>query len=132
VVAPVRAGGQAQFIDNPAPSTAATMLDQTRGWVLTRLQNKLTLADLARHANVSVRTLNRRFRAETGMSPLQWLLQLRVDRARELLETTDLSVSVIAHRSGIGTIDSLRDHLVRRAGLTPRAYRATFTHTPRQ
>ncbi len=86
------------------------------------------MADLAGHASVSVRTLNRRFRAETGLSPLQWLLQLRIDRARELLETTDMPLSVIAHHTGIGTVDSLRDHLIRKTGLTPSAYRAAFTH----
>jgi transcriptional regulator GlxA family with amidase domain len=58
------------------------------------------------------------------------LLQLRIDRARELLETTDLPVAVVAHRSGLGSVDSLRDHFVRTTGLTPSAYRATFTHSP--
>jgi transcriptional regulator GlxA family with amidase domain len=128
VVAPVRPGGQAQFIDAPVPAIGSTTLDATRAWALTRLQDKLTLADLAGHASVSVRTLNRRFRAETGLSPLQWLLQLRIDRARELLETTDMPLSVIAHHTGIGTVDSLRDHLIRKTGLTPSAYRAAFTH----
>jgi len=132
VVAPVRPGGQAQFIDTPVPSKGAATLDDTRAWALTRLSDKLTLADLAAHANVSVRTLNRRFRAETGLSPLQWLLQLRIDRARELLETTDLPMHVIAHHAGIGTVDSLRDHVIRKTGLTPSAYRATFTHAPGQ
>jgi transcriptional regulator GlxA family with amidase domain len=132
VVAPVRPGGQVQFVDTPVASTSSTTLDRTRAWALTRLQDQLALADLARHANISIRTLNRRFRSETGLSPLQWLLQLRVDRARELLETTDLPLGVIAHRSGIGTVDSLRDHVVHKTGLTPSAYRASFTHSPGQ
>jgi transcriptional regulator GlxA family with amidase domain len=130
VVAPVRPGGQAQFVNTPVPSVAPTALDETRAWALTRIQDKLTLADLAGHANTSIRTLSRRFRAETGLSPLQWVLQLRIDNARELLETTDLPVSVIAHRSGLGTVDSLRDHLFHKTGLTPTAYRAAFTQSP--
>jgi transcriptional regulator GlxA family with amidase domain len=132
VVAPVRPGGQAQFVSSPVPSAAPTTLDQTRAWALTKIPDKLTLADLADHANTSIRTLNRRFRAETGLSPLQWLLQLRISRARELLETTDLPVGVIARRSGLGSVDSLRDHLVNKTGLTPSAYRAAFTHSPNQ
>jgi transcriptional regulator GlxA family with amidase domain len=132
VVAPVRPGGQAQFVSVVVPSAAPTALDETRAWALTRIQDKLTLADLARHANTSIRTLNRRFRDETGLSPLQWLLQVRVDRARELLETTDLPVGIVAHRSGLGTVDSLRDHLAHKTGLTPSAYRAAFTHSPNQ
>ncbi|WP_327149240.1 helix-turn-helix domain-containing protein [Nocardia sp. NBC_01329] len=57
----------------------------------------------------------------------QWLLYQRVDRARELLEVTDLAITEVARRSGLGTAESLRLHLVRRHGLTPRAYRAAFT-----
>jgi len=64
--------------------------------------------------------------------PLQWLLQLRVDHARELFEITDLPMGIVAHQSGIGTVDSLRDHLIQKTGLTPSAYRAAFTHSPDQ
>ena len=128
VVAPVRPGGQAQFIDAPVAYSDGTSMHATRAWAITRLHDRLTLTDLARHASTSVRTLNRRFRAETGLSPLQWLLQVRIETARELLESTDLPVSAIAHRTGMGTVDSLRDHLVRRTGLTPSAYRSSFTH----
>ncbi|MFF5210990.1 GlxA family transcriptional regulator [Streptosporangium sp. NPDC000396] len=130
VVAPVRPGGQAQFITSPLPPERGTSLALTRAWVLERLEDPLTLADLAAHARTSVRTLTRRFREETGLSPLQWLLHQRVDRARELLETTGLPVDQVARRSGLGTPDSLRQHLLRRAGLTPSAYRAAFTRTP--
>ncbi|WP_250283842.1 helix-turn-helix domain-containing protein, partial [Frankia sp. CiP1_Cm_nod2] len=69
----------------------------------------------------------RRFHAETGLSPLQWLLHQRVNRARELLESTDLPMEQVARLSGLVTTDSLRQHLSRRTGLTPSAYRATFT-----
>jgi transcriptional regulator GlxA family with amidase domain len=77
-----------------------------------------TLADLAGHAHLSVRTLTRRFRAGTGFSPLQWLLHQRLERARELLEATDLPLAQVARLSGLSTVDSLR----RRTGLSPSAY----------
>ena len=127
VVSPVRPGGQAQFIETPLPPERGTSLAPTRAWALEHLDRPLTLADLARHARISVRTLTRRFHAETGLSPLQWLLHRRVDRARELLETTDLPMGQVAGRSGLGSADSLRKHLVGRVGLTPTAYRASFT-----
>ncbi|WP_431933626.1 GlxA family transcriptional regulator [Nonomuraea jabiensis] len=127
VVSPVRPGGQAQFIETPLPPERGTSLAPTRAWALEHLDRPLTLADLARHARISVRTLTRRFHAETGLSPLQWLLHRRVDRARELLETTDLPMDQVAGRSGLGSADSLRKHLVGRVGLTPTAYRASFT-----
>jgi transcriptional regulator GlxA family with amidase domain len=127
VAAPVRAGGQAQFIASPLPGSDGLSLAGTRAWALDRLDRRVTLDDLARHAAVSVRTLTRRFRAETGLTPLQWLLQQRVERARELLESTALPVDDVARSSGLGTADSLRMHLLRQVGLTPTAYRASFT-----
>ncbi|NUP50149.1 MAG: helix-turn-helix domain-containing protein [Catenulispora sp.] len=127
VVAPVRPGGQAQFIESPLPAEQGTALAETRAWALSRLGEPLTLTDLAAHAGVSIRTLTRRFRAETGQSPLQWLLHQRVDRARELLEVTDLPLTRVAHLSGIGSVESLREHVARRTGLSPSAYRTTFT-----
>lgn len=124
-------GRQAQpVIESPLPPESGVSLADTRAWAPARLDEPLTLADLAAHANTSVRTLTRRFHAETSLSPLQWLLHQRVDRARELLETTALSMELVAHHSGIGTTDSLRKHLVRRTGLTPSGYRAAFTRIP--
>jgi transcriptional regulator GlxA family with amidase domain len=127
VVAPVRPGGQAQFIETPLPAETGVSLAETRAWALERLDQQLTLTDLARHAHNSVRTLTRRFRDETGLSPLQWLLHQRIIRARELLESTDLPMDAVAARSGLGSADSMRQHLVRRVGLTPTAYRRSFT-----
>jgi transcriptional regulator GlxA family with amidase domain len=127
LVAPVRPGGQAQFTETPLPAETGTSLAETRAWAMTRLDQPLTLTDLARHAAVSVRTLTRRFHAETGLSPLQWLLHQRLERARELLETTALPVDLVARASGLGTADSLRQHLLRRVGLTPSDYRSSFS-----
>ncbi|MCM3885495.1 GlxA family transcriptional regulator [Frankia sp. R82] len=129
VAAPVRPGGQTQFIERPLPTTTGATLAATREWALDRLQEPLTRADLAAHARISVRSLARQFQAETGLSPLQWLLHQRVLRARELLETTDLPMTQVARLSGLATTDSLRQHLTRRTGLTPSAYRATFTQS---
>ncbi|MFH8386273.1 helix-turn-helix domain-containing protein, partial [Kitasatospora sp. NPDC018058] len=70
------------------------------------LHRPLTLAEIADHAAMSVRSLNRRFRAQTGSTPLQWLLRARVDLARELLETTELSIGQIADRTGLGAVRS--------------------------
>ncbi|MEU3313993.1 helix-turn-helix domain-containing protein [Streptomyces sp. NPDC006662] len=123
VAAPGRPGSQAQVVESPLPPERGTSLAATRAWALSRLDEPTTLADLARHAGTSVRTLTRRFRAETGLSPLQWLLHERLDRAREILETTTLPMDQVASRSGLGTADSLRSHLVRHTGLTPTAYR---------
>ncbi|AZQ33892.1 helix-turn-helix domain-containing protein [Streptomyces cyaneochromogenes] len=127
LVAPVRPGGQTQFTQTPLPPERGIACADTRGWAMRNLDKPLTLTDLARHAGVSVRTLTRRFHAESGVSPLQWLLHQRIERAKELLETTALPMDQVARACGLGTADSLRGHLVRRTGLTPSAYRAQFT-----
>ena len=75
---------------------------------------------------VSERTSARRFVAETGSTPLQWLLHQRVLLARELLETSPASVDEIARRCGFGTPASLRAHFRRQVATTPTAYRSTF------
>ncbi|MGW7528117.1 GlxA family transcriptional regulator [Streptomyces sp. NPDC054783] len=126
LVAPVRPGGQTQFTHTPLPPERGSACADTRGWAMRNLDRPLTLTDLARHAGVSVRTLTRRFHAESGVSPLQWLLHQRIERAKELLETTTLPMDQVAGACGLGTADSLRAHMVRRTGLTPSAYRAQF------
>ncbi|MFF9164419.1 GlxA family transcriptional regulator [Streptomyces longwoodensis] len=127
LVAPVRPGGQTQFTQTPLPPERGTACADVRGWAMRNLDKPLTLTDLARHAGVSVRTLTRRFHAESGVSPLQWLLHQRVERAKELLETTTLPMDQVARACGLGTADSLRAHVLRRTGLTPSAYRAQFS-----
>ncbi|MDT0341474.1 GlxA family transcriptional regulator [Streptomyces litchfieldiae] len=126
VVPPWRDGGQAQYIQRPVPDPTATGTGPTRAWAMERLAEPLTLADLAAHANMSVRTFTRRFRDETGATPGQWLIRQRVDLARHYLETTDWPVDLVAHRAGFGTGVSLRQHLHATVGVTPQAYRRTF------
>ncbi|MEU0075311.1 helix-turn-helix domain-containing protein [Streptomyces sp. NPDC006332] len=127
LVAPVRPGGQTQFTQTPLPPERGTACADTRGWAMRNLDKPLTLADLARYSGVSVRTLTRRFHAESGVSPLQWLLHQRLERAKELLETTTLPMDQVARACGLGTADSLRAHVARRTGLTPSSYRAQFS-----
>jgi AraC family transcriptional activator FtrA len=126
VVAPHRDGGQAQFIASPLPESNGGGLAVTRAWALEHLDEPLTVRDLARHAHVSARTFARRFVAETGRSPKQWLLAHRVQHARRLLETTELSVEEIAARSGFGSAAALRIHFDRVTATRPTAYRAAF------
>ncbi|MFG2296329.1 GlxA family transcriptional regulator [Streptomyces sp. NPDC048603] len=130
VVTPVRHGGQAQFVQTPLPARTDSSLDAARIWALRHLDQPISLHDLAGQAGVSVRTLTRRFTAETGVTPFRWLLQQRLLRARELLETTDLTVDQVARSSGLGSGESLRQHLSRQIGMTPAAYRGAFTHRP--
>ncbi|MER7874646.1 helix-turn-helix domain-containing protein [Streptomyces solisilvae] len=127
VAAPHRDGGQAQYVPAPVAAAGEASLSDTRGWALRRLDEPLTLRVLARRAGVSQRTFMRRFTEETGTTPLQWLLNARLGKARELLETTDHSVDRVARDCGLGTPANLRLHFRRALGTTPTAYRRTFT-----
>jgi transcriptional regulator GlxA family with amidase domain len=132
VSAPHRDGGQAQYIKRPlAPDPYGVTLAPTRAWALSRLHEPLTVPRLAAHAHMAPRTFARRFVAETGTTPLQWLLAARLDRARELLESTELTVDHIADRCGLGSASNLRLHFRRTLGTTPTAYRAAFAPTAR-
>jgi transcriptional regulator GlxA family with amidase domain len=126
VVAPHRDGGQAQFVETPLPPAGERGLAPTRAWAALRLREPLTVAAMARHAACSERTFARRFRAETGTTPLQWLLRQRVLHARRLLEATDLPVEDVAGQAGFGTAASLRSHFRRATATTPLAYRRSF------
>lgn len=126
VVPPWRDGGQAQYIEQPVPEPSAPDTADTRQWALEHLHLPLTLTDLAGHARMSLRTFARRFRDEVGMSPGRWLIQQRVSRARQLLESSDLPVDQIAGQVGFATAASLRQHLHAAIGVTPLAYRRTF------
>ena len=126
VVAPWREGGQSQFIERPVPEEGDNGTAETREWAVEHLAEPLTLADLAEHARMSVRTFTRRFREETGISPLRWLAAQRIALARQLLESTDATVDRVAAEAGFGTPASLRQHLRAAIGVAPLAYRRTF------
>ncbi|WP_053206771.1 GlxA family transcriptional regulator [Jiangella muralis] len=126
LVPPWRDGGQAQYVDQPVPEPAATTTADARAWALAHLDQPLTLDDLAGRQAMSVRTFTRRFRQEVGVSPGQWLIQQRVDRARHLLEDSDLAVDEVARRCGFGTAASMRQHLRASLGVSPSGYRRTF------
>jgi len=126
VVPPHRDGGQAQYIQRPVPEPQLASTTAARAWALARLHEPIQLRDMAEQESMSVRTFTRRFREEAGISAGQWLTQQRVERARHLLESTDLSIDQIAHASGFGTPQSMRQHLQSTLGVTPTTYRRTF------
>ncbi|OIJ69886.1 GlxA family transcriptional regulator [Streptomyces mangrovisoli] len=129
VVPPHRDGGQAQYIERPVPDPQQAGTTAARAWALGRLHEPIQLRDMAAQEAMSVRTFTRRFREEVGVSPGQWLTRQRIERARQLLESTGLSVDQVARDAGFGTAQSMRQHLQTALGVTPTAYRRTFRAT---
>jgi AraC family transcriptional activator FtrA len=126
VMPPHREGGQRQYAElptsGPVPDSLAPLLD----WATARLHEPLTINDLAAKAQVSGRTLTRRFATQLGTSPGQWLLAQRIAASRALLEETDLSVEAIADRVGLSSAVNLRRRFHQAVRTTPAAYRRTF------
>jgi transcriptional regulator GlxA family with amidase domain len=128
VLAPHRDGGQAQFIPVPVtPGPAADPIGIARLWALERLEEPLDLETWARAAAMSRRTFTRQFRAHTGVSPRQWLLDQRLLRAKLLLESTTDTIERIATTVGFATAASLRHHFSTRFGTTPARHRSAFS-----
>jgi transcriptional regulator GlxA family with amidase domain len=126
-----RDGGQTQYLAAPVPrDTEDERLAEVLSWARAHLHAPLPVAELARRALMSKRSFARRFTAATGTTPHAWLVGLRLARAEELLETTDLPVEEIARQVGYASAAVLREQFVRRRGVPPRAYRRAFTHTP--
>jgi len=128
VIPAARRGGQAQYIpprygDDDVPDRLLRELqfavrgDLTRSW---------TTENLAAAAHMTPRTLQRRFQEARGISPMQWVIHERLASARELLESTSLTVDQIAHRVGFTDAELLRRHFRRVVGTTPGRYREAF------
>lgn len=126
VVAPVRDGGQAQFIDAPLPAANEPAIADILAWATARLHRPLAVGELAARAHVSERTFLRRFVAATGTTPKRWLQRQRLHRARQLLETTRRSIDEVAsacgYRDTVAFRVAFRDHV----GTPPGRYRARF------
>ncbi|MFF9555755.1 helix-turn-helix domain-containing protein [Streptomyces albus] len=88
-----------------------------------RLADPLALAEIAAEAHLSVFHFIRVFRAATGQTPYRYLTRLRIERAQELLTTTDLPLAHIAQRCGFASPGSLSSAFLAHVGVRPSAYR---------
>src|SRR4029077_2825143 len=130
VAPPQRQGGQAQYVEQLRPQASGEHLGPLRDWMVEHLARPLDLDMLAAHANMPRRTLTRRFREETGVTPIGWLTDARIERARVLLETTAEPVEQIGRLTGLGAAASFRAAFHRRLGTSPQEYRSQFRHRP--
>ena len=127
VVPPHRDGGQAQFIPSPVSVDATRGLSRLAEWAQANLNRRLTVDTLAKQARMSPRNFARRFRAELGTTPHQWIVHQRLLAAQHRLETTDESIDRVAEVVGLQTAATLRQHFQQRLGTSPTAYRRRFS-----
>ncbi|ADT89137.1 helix-turn-helix domain-containing protein [Vibrio furnissii] len=120
-----RAGGQSQFVEAPmlaVPNQFAGALD----WAQQHLTSPINVDQLAARANMSRRTFERKFRASFNLSPNEWLIQQKIERAKGLLEETTLPLERLAEQSGFDSVVTLRHHFRRLLGVSPKQYQQQF------
>ena len=127
VIPPHREGGQAQFVPRPVAADERGRLARLLDWIRAHLAAEHTIESLAAQASMSPRTLQRQFKASTGLSPYAWIVRERIERAKELLESSRLPAQRIAERVGMGSAESLRHHFRAQVGTAPARYRARFS-----
>jgi transcriptional regulator GlxA family with amidase domain len=128
VVMPLeRAGGQAQFIVHEQPDVPDATFAPLMSWIERNLRSDLALPVIARRAAMSGRTLSRRFRMHVGVTPAAWIGKARVREAQRLLETTTLSIEIVADTVGYGSATVFRERFAAIVGVSPLAYRRAFS-----
>jgi len=123
-----RPGGQSQFSSQLAAQLAERRpLRELQAWIADNPEADLSVAALASRVAMSPRHFARVFREEVGVTPAQYVEEVRVEVARRLLETTDRSVEVVARDAGFGTVETMQRAFRRTVHTTPREYRRHFS-----
>lgn len=130
VVVAQRQGGQSQFSPLLLPSSdPMTPLGKVQAYVIEHLNEPFPVERLASIAGTSTRTMARLFVKELGITPRDFIENIRLDHARNLLEATDLALKAIAFDCGFGTPEQMRSVFQRRLGVSPLGYRENFQTT---
>jgi len=110
----------------PAPQIEAAMpcVTKARNYIRTHLDEPLRIRDVAQHIGLCDDHFGRVFAQTTGMAFSQYVIWMRVDKARELLTTTRRRISEVALACGFGSIPHFNRVFKRHTGQTPTAYRA--------
>jgi AraC family transcriptional activator FtrA len=98
-------------------------------WALLNLHQPLAIEQLADKAGMSRRSFDRHFKASTGISPLQWLLQQRLQLVQHYLEQAQYSLEQISDLTGFGSVLNLRQQFQKQLGISPRQYQRQFSRT---
>jgi transcriptional regulator GlxA family with amidase domain len=126
-----RPGGQAQFSSHLSAQIAERRpLRELQSWIADNLDADLRVETLAERAAMSPRNFARFFRREIGRTPAAYVEELRVERARQLLEDSADPVDLVSARCGFGTPETMRRAFGRRLGVAPAQYRARFRRAP--
>ncbi len=101
-------------------------IDRAVTWIRENFRQKITVSQLAEHTHLSERQLHRKFIETFGISPLAFVLKVRLQAACELLQHGDHRISEVAEKSGFTDQTALGVQFRQQTGMTPRAYQAQF------
>ena len=119
-----RPGGQPQVsVSLASQASEMTSIRELQIWIAEHLETRLSVEDLADRMAMSVRNFERVFTREVGTTPSQYVLQMRVEAARRLLERSDGGLKQVASAAGFSSVDVMRRAFVRLLGISPRRYR---------
>ena len=118
-----RHGGQSQFSVMQDVKLASGRFDSLIGWVRTNLAGDIRVETMAEKAGMSPRNFARIFRAETGTTPARFVEKLRLEAARQQVETTGLSLQKIATDTGFSDPERMRVAFVKAYGQPPMVLR---------
>lgn len=123
-----RSDGQRSFaIMLPRIHGSDRVITDCQAWIAENYECDNPVARMANRAGLTSRTFARRFRSSTGYEPMDYVQSLRIEEAKQLLETDDISVEDVGHAVGYEDPASFRRLFKRKAGLTPAAYRRKFS-----
>ncbi len=128
VLAAHRQGGQTQFSETPV-AASNNSFSLVLDWANANLNQDIGVGDLAKRANMSRRSFDRRFRKNLGISPQQWLIRQRLTLAQNYLEQDSKPIEWIAQHAGFKSAMSLRHHFRQVFGTSPSQYRTQFQHS---
>jgi transcriptional regulator GlxA family with amidase domain len=110
------------LLERPRTSLA----EKAERFLRNSVDSEISVTALADHCGTSERSLLRHFKAHYGITPLEHIQRLRVERAKALLETTHLSFDEVVERCGYSDVSSFRKLFKRATALTPADYRERF------
>lgn len=127
VVFAQRQGGQSQFSPYlSVPTDETSPLAKIQAYVMEHIADRFTVERLANVAGMSARNFARVFAQQANVTPAEFVELARVDRARNLLESSDMALKTVAYRCGFGSASRMRIVFTKRLGVTPVQYRASF------
>lgn len=109
-------------IKNKSPKIKELMQSAIQ-FVLNNYEREISITDIAKYVFLSPSYFTRAFKEETGLSPMQYLLNIRIKRACELLDETDMKVGEIAHSVGFSNQQRFNDMFKKQTNMTPMQYR---------